>query len=227
MKIKICGITNLADALAAIDAGADLLGFNFYPGSPRYITPAACLQIHSEITTHQCSIQTVGVFVNASSQEIASILDLCGLDLAQLSGDESQETLAALGERAFKGLRLRDPQTAAAALAALQERATPPACLVDSYRPGSYGGTGQTGDWGLAQALARRSPILLAGGLTPENITLAVQQVRPWGVDVASGVETAPGKKDACKVREFIQNARQAARAVPVTIPPAQPGILG
>ena len=211
MKIKICGITNLGDALSAIDAGADLLGFNFYQKSPRYISPEACAEIQSSILNHQSSILTVGVFVNSPAGEIVSILDQCGLELAQLSGDESTETLAVLGERAFKALRLQQPEMAAKAVASLPARFTPPACLVDAYRPGEYGGTGQTADWGLAAGLASRVPILLAGGLTPENVAAAIRQVHPWGVDVASGVEASPERKDPYKVRQFIQNARQAS----------------
>jgi phosphoribosylanthranilate isomerase len=230
MKIKICGITNLNDAHSAIDSGADMLGFNFYSKSPRYITPEACASIQSSILNRKSSIITVGVFVNSSVEEITSILDLCSLNLAQLSGDEPLGTLAVLGEKAFKALRLRDPEGAAAALAWLPARAAPPACLVDAYRPGEYGGTGQSADWDLATGLARRAPILLAGGLSPENVAAAVRQVLPWGVDVASGVEAVPGKKEAHKVRQFIQNARDAVRReiVPVEIASRQdlPAIL-
>jgi phosphoribosylanthranilate isomerase len=221
MKIKICGITNLDDARLAIHAGADLLGFNFYRKSPRYITPESCAEIRSSIINHQSSIRTVGVFVNMSANEIRSILNLCGLDLAQLSGDETPQTLAALGKRAFKAVRLGDPQIAAATLASIVEHDSAPACLVDAYHPGQYGGTGQTADWGLASDLARQVPILLAGGLTPENVATAVQQVHPWGVDVASGVESAPGQKDEKKVRLFIQNARRAARTETFPVVPA------
>ena len=221
MRIKICGITNLNDAISAIDAGADLLGFNFYSKSPRYITPEICVQIQSSIINHRSSIASVGVFVNSSAEEILSILDMCELNLAQLSGDESPETLAALGERAYKALRPRAPQVAAATLASIPERASAPACLVDAFRPGQYGGTGQTADWSIASDLARRAPILLAGGLTPENVATAVRQVHPWGVDVASGVESDPGKKDAQKIRLFIQNAIQASHIEALPVLPA------
>ena len=196
-----------------------MLGFNFYPKSPRYITPETCAEIQSSIANRQSPIVSVGVFVNSSVDEITSVLDQCGLHLAQLSGDEPKETLAALGGRAFKALRLRDLESVAAALTSIPSRASPPACLVDAYQPGEYGGTGQTADWALAADLARRAPILLAGGLTPENVAAAVRQVHPWGVDVASGVEAGPGKKDAEKVRQFIQNAREAAcRGIPPVV---------
>ncbi|MBN2387775.1 MAG: GNAT family N-acetyltransferase [Anaerolineales bacterium] len=208
MKIKICGITSREDALEAIDAGAEWLGFNFYPGSRRALTLEACAAIQSAIAERPASIVSVGVFVNASAAAIAAVLDRCGLDLAQLSGDEPPETLAALGERAFKALRISQADTASAQVEALPVRSSPPTCLMDAYLPGAFGGTGQTADWSLARRLARQAPILLAGGLTPDNVAAAVQQVRPWGVDVASGVESSPGVKDAARVRAFIQAVR-------------------
>jgi indole-3-glycerol phosphate synthase/phosphoribosylanthranilate isomerase len=206
-RIKICGITTLDDALAAVEAGTDMLGFNFYPKSKRYVTPEACRQIASRITDHGSRITLVGVFVNSPPDEISAILNSCGLGLAQLSGDEPSEFLAALGSRAFKGIRLislEEAQTDAARFA----RSTPPALLVDAYRPGEYGGTGHTGDWMLARALATQYPILLAGGLTPGNIAQAVTRVRPWGVDVASGVESSPGRKDPAKMKAFVRATR-------------------
>ena len=209
MKIKICGITNLEDALAAIEAGADMLGFNFYPKSPRYITPEQCALIVSSVYRLRSTVVFIGVFVNSPAEQIAAILDQCGLHLAQLSGDEPLSDLEALGPRAFKALRIRDPQSAPAMLANLPPRADPPACLLDAHVPGQYGGTGQTADWSVAADLARQASILLAGGLTPENVAEAVRQVRPWGVDVASGVEAGPGKKDAARMRAFVQNALQ------------------
>jgi phosphoribosylanthranilate isomerase len=210
MKTKICGITSEDDALMCIDAGADMLGFNFYSKSPRYITPEACVAIQSKITNHKSQITTVGVFVNSQPEEILAILDFCKLDLAQLSGDEALQDLVSLNGRAFKALRIRDVETAPAMLAAIPVRMDPPACLIDSHVAGQYGGTGRTTDWVVAADLARRAPILLAGGLTPENVAVAVRQVQPWGVDVASGVESSPGKKDPFKVGRFIRNARAA-----------------
>jgi len=143
---------------------------------------------------------------------VLETMALCNLDLAQLSGDEPPSDLAALDGRGFKALRPRDPASAAQALASLPARSAPPACLVDACRPGEYGGTGQMADWNLAAGLARHASLLLAGGLTPGNVAAAVRQVQPWGVDVASGVEAAPGKKDPEKVRQFIVNARHAIR---------------
>ncbi len=207
MQVKICGITRLEDALAAVDAGADMLGFNFYPASKRYISPADCTDIQNGLAQHGMDVATVGVFVNTDFETIMQTLDHCHLDLAQLSGDEPPDLLARLGEKAFKSIR---PQTIAEAFVAVDAyppRRTPPALLVDAYQPGAYGGTGVVGDWSLACDLALQMPLLLAGGLTPENVAEAVRQVQPWGVDVASGVESAPGIKDAGKMRWFIAAA--------------------
>ena len=210
-RVKICGITARQDGLAAVDAGADMIGFNFYPKSKRYITPEACWRIVSALTQYASRITLVGVFVNASRAEIEAIADDCHLDLVQLSGDEPPEFLRALGPSALKGIRpasLEEAQTDAARFV----RSASPTLLVDAYRPGEYGGTGHTGDWELARALAEQYPILLAGGLNPDNVAAAVAQVRPWGVDVASGVESSPGKKDAQKMAAFISAVRHAVQ---------------
>jgi phosphoribosylanthranilate isomerase len=135
------------------------------------------------------------------------------LDFAQLSGDEPAETLAALPGRAYKALRLGQPGDVPGALARYTPTLPEPAWLVDAYRPGEYGGTGARADWSLARDLAAQSAILLAGGLTPDNVADAIRQVHPWGVDVASGVESAPGVKQAAKMRSFIQAAHQAENA--------------
>jgi indole-3-glycerol phosphate synthase/phosphoribosylanthranilate isomerase len=206
-RVKICGITTRQDGLAAVDAGADMLGFNFYPRSKRYIPPEKCVHIVSVLAQYTARVQLVGVFVNATRAEIEAITDECHLDLVQLSGDEPPEFLRALGLPTLKGIRpasLEEAQAAAARFA----RPAAPALLVDAYRPGEYGGTGHTGDWALARALAEQYPILLAGGLTPDNVAAAVAQVRPWGVDVASGVESSPSRKDAAKMKAFVQAAR-------------------
>jgi phosphoribosylanthranilate isomerase len=216
MKVKICGITSLEDAIMAVDAGADMLGFNFYPKSPRYIEPAACARLVERLMGHcNCSPQLVGVFVNSGLIEIVSTLNQCGLDLAQLSGDEPPELVNVLGERAFKGLRPADSAALEAALQQLLVRHQPPALLIDAYHPNAYGGTGKKADWSLARGLARLRPILLAGGLTPENVADAIKQVTPWGVDVASGVELSPGKKDPARVAAFIKAAKAKYKASP------------
>ena len=201
-RIKICGIKTETDALAAMDAGADLIGFNFYPKSPRYISVGRCRDIMSVIRQHGRVI-CVGVFVNASAADICATLDTCGLNLAQLHGDEPPEMLSRLGGRGFKAFRgipsSLDGFT----------RKDAPAFLVDASVKGEYGGTGITADWEGAAELAKNYPFLLAGGLTPENVAEAVRKVRPWGVDVASGVEYAPGEKDANKMKAFVREVRE------------------
>jgi indole-3-glycerol phosphate synthase/phosphoribosylanthranilate isomerase len=208
-RVKICGITTLKDAMAAVDAGADMLGFNFYPQSKRYIAPEKCVRIVSSLAQYTARVQLVGVFVNATHTEIEATADDCHLDLVQLSGDESPESLAAIGDNAFKGIRPTSLDEAQAD-AARYARSASPALLVDAYRPGEYGGTGHTGDWEVAQSLAEQYPILLAGGLNLDNVAEAVAQVRPWGVDVASGVESSPGRKDAGKMAAFVKAARES-----------------
>jgi phosphoribosylanthranilate isomerase len=201
--IKICGITCLADAQAAVEAGADTLGFNFYPRSARCIEPEACARITAVVRAEHPSIRLVGVFVNATADEIRAILGSCGLDLAQLHGDEPPEMLAQLAPLAFKAFR-GVPDHVEEYL----QRSEAPACLVDAAVQGVYGGSGVAADWEKAERIARRYPIFLAGGLNPENAADAMRQVRPWGVDVASGVESAPGVKDAAKMRAFVQAVR-------------------
>jgi phosphoribosylanthranilate isomerase len=197
-KIKICGIKTIDDALAAMEAGADLIGFNFYPKSPRYIDVGMCRNIMS-IMRRYGQILYVGVFVNASVEEIHATMQTCGLDLAQLHGDETSKVLQALDDKAFKAFR-GIPQSVAGF--ANQDA---PAFLVDASVKGVYGGSGVTADWNGAAELAKKYPLLLAGGLTPENVADAVQQVKPWGVDVASGVECRPGEKDANKMKAFVK----------------------
>ena len=210
MKIKICGITTLEDGLACAEAGANLLGFNFYPPSPRYISPEACAPIAVALRKRFPGLLLAGVFVNEPPASARVVAELCGLDLIQCSGDETPGMLHQCGPKAFKALRPLTANDLRAAAGMFPARALPPAFLVDAHRPGEYGGTGLTADWSLAAELAARLPILLAGGLTPENVAAAVRQVRPWGVDAASGVESAPGRKDALKVAALIAAARAA-----------------
>jgi phosphoribosylanthranilate isomerase len=197
-KIKICGIKTVTDALTAMDAGADLIGFNFYPKSPRYIDAGRCRDIMS-VMRRFGHITYVGVFVNASFGEIWATMDTCGLNLAQLHGDESSDLLDQLGAKAFKAFRGIPESVDGFA------RSDVPAFLLDASVKGMYGGSGVTADWSSAAELAKKHPILLAGGLTPENVAEAVRQVRPWGVDVASGVEYEPGRKDAEKMKAFVK----------------------
>lgn len=197
--IKICGIKTLPDALAAIEAGADYLGFNFYPKSVRFIEKSVCAEITSVLKREHPQIKLVGVFVNSSVDEIKDILQTCQLDLAQLHGDETPEIFAQLAPYAFRAFR-GIPESNAG-----YERDEAPLMLIDAAVKGVYGGSGVTADWTAAAELAKKYPLLLAGGLTPENVADAVRQVRPWGVDVASGVESAPGEKDAGKMKAFVR----------------------
>ncbi len=207
MKVKICGITCLEDARTALEVGADLLGFNFYPPSPRAISPETCASILVELRKGGFEAQMVGVFVNETPRRIWDILDYCGLDLAQLSGDEAPNTLEVLQGRAFKAIRPLDLPDAVRQACAYAQNKFSPTFLVDAYSLQQYGGTGQTGDWQVASMLSGRWPILLAGGLTPDNVAAAIRQVNPWGVDVASGVESRLGHKDPQKIVEFIKAA--------------------
>jgi phosphoribosylanthranilate isomerase len=200
--IKICGIKTLPDALAAIEAGADYLGFNFYPKSIRFIDKSVCAEITSVLKRENPQIKLVGVFVNSSVKEIKDILQTCQLDLAQLHGDETPETFAQLAPHAFRAFR-GIPESNAG-----YKRNEAPAMLIDAAVKGVYGGSGVTADWTAAAELAKKYPLLLAGGLTPENVADAVRQVRPWGVDVASGVESAPGEKDAGKMIQFVKEVK-------------------
>ena len=214
MKVKICGIKTYAEALCAVEAGADMLGFNFYPPSPRYIIPAECLRLQVKLQTAlhtiRQQVRMVGVFVNATPAEVKRIFEDCNLDLVQLSGDETPAMVDAFGERAFKALRPVSVEDLFQSVASYPQRGGPPAWLIDSYRAGEYGGTGLTADWRLARRVSIEAPILLAGGLNAANVAEAIRQVQPWGVDVASGVESQPGVKDPQKVIAFIQAARSA-----------------
>jgi len=188
----------MTDALAAMDAGADLIGFNFYPKSPRYIDVGRCRDIMSVMRKFG-HITYVGVFVNASVEEVRATMETCGLSLAQLHGDETLELLKELDGKAFKAFRGIPADMNGFA------REVAPAFLLDASVKDAYGGTGVTADWKGAAELAKTYALLLAGGLTPDKVTDAVRQVKPWGVDVASGVESAPGVKDAGKMKAFVQ----------------------
>jgi phosphoribosylanthranilate isomerase len=211
LQIKICGLTNLPDTLAAVEAGADYLGFNFYDRSPRCISPEACARLRGELLRRGHTAITVGIFVNHSPVDVAALLDYCGLDLAQLHGEEQPEQLVPLWGRAFKSVRDPRGQDFEALRSYSPGR---PAFLLDANTAGAYGGTGTVGDWGAARPLAERYPLFLAGGLTPANVGAAIQSVRPWGVDVASGVEAEPGRKDHAKLQAFTAAARAAAAEI-------------
>jgi phosphoribosylanthranilate isomerase len=204
IKIKICGITNVEDAREAIAAGADALGFVMYRKSPRHVEPSMVRAIVAELPPF---VLPVGVFVNEDLLAVRSLMDECGLALAQLHGDETASYCEHLGRPALKAFRLKDRRSFLS-LAEFRGRANVRGFLLDAYSTDAYGGTGTTADWSLAQEVARATPVILAGGLTPSNVSAAIQVVRPHGVDVSSGVEERPGKKDGAKVRAFIEAAR-------------------
>jgi phosphoribosylanthranilate isomerase len=211
-RVKICGITNLKDARAAIEAGADLLGFIFYEPSPRYISPETVRAIIQALDGSLPGL--VGVFVNTPLQSVQQIMEFCRLDAAQLHGDESPEFVAHFQGCSYKALRPQTEADAEALLARYQPAPPPahlPAFLIDAYHPNLYGGTGHVTDWTVAGGIARRYPILLAGSLTPANVGEAIRAVQPWGVDVSSGVEAEKGKKDHEKVRAFVREAKRNA----------------
>lgn len=211
MKIKICGITNVDDARAALEAGADLLGFNFYLKSPRYVAPEKARDIAAQIRLEGHRPLLVGVFVNSPVAAVQSILEIAQLDLAQLHGDEPVHVVEQLQGRGFKALRPTSETEAEMGAKGFAPYGPPaPVLLLDAYRQDQYGGTGQTADWSIATKLAQQYPILLAGGLTPDNVAEALRQVRPWGVDVASGVEVSPGKKDVEKMRVLVDRVRSS-----------------
>jgi len=222
MKVKICGITNLEDALVAVDAGADYLGFIFYSPSKRSIDITTASDIVQKLRQRADCPVLVGVFVNETAVTMAHVLDTVGLDLAQLSGEEVPKLIGDEGSpiygRSYKALR---PASLAEAEADAEwyvnkkqktengKRKTIPSLLIDTYHPTMRGGTGETGDWTISAKLAETIPgLMLAGGLSADNVADAVRQVRPFAVDVASGVEASPGKKDHALVRAFIQNAK-------------------
>ena len=196
---KVCGITDQAGAGAAVSAGADALGFIFYAPSPRSTTPAVAARIAATLPE---SVLRVGVFVNASIQEIQTIRDKVGLDIIQLSGDETPDLCRQLGERVWKALRL-PPGSSLVEAEALALPYAEWTLLLDAGGASRYGGTGEIADWNIVAGLAARYRLVLAGGLRPDNVAEATSQVRPWAVDVASGVEAEPGRKDKHKLRAF------------------------
>jgi phosphoribosylanthranilate isomerase len=204
IKIKICGITNLDDALAAADAGADALGFNFYKKSPRYIEPERAIEIIAQLPPF---IMPVGIFVNEREERIREIQHMTCIQAIQLHGDESPEFCQRFENRVIKAFQVRDKES-------IKHMAhyRVGAFLLDSYKDGLRGGTGTTFDWHLAVVAKTFGRIILAGGLTPENVTEAVKLVQPYGVDVAGGVEKEKGIKDHAKLKKFIAEVRRASR---------------
>ena len=206
IRVKICGITNPEDALAAAGAGADLLGFVFYPPSPRYVEPIRAGEVIDVVRHAFPTVGFVGVFVDETLGSVQQAVSQCGLDYVQLHGSEPPEMIDALMERGtkvIKAFRVRDR----ASLSGIERyRAT--VYLLDAFVPEQMGGTGRSFDWTLAAEAKEYGPILLAGGLTPENVHQATCAVRPWGVDVSTGIETTPGHKDHDRLRHFIAAAK-------------------
>jgi phosphoribosylanthranilate isomerase len=204
VRVKICGVTRLEDAKEAWAAGADALGLNFYPRSPRYVQPEVAAAL---ARTRPALGAVVGVFVNESPDTIRARVRECGLTVVQLHGDEPPEACTGFGVPVIKALRVRGPEDVAKArtYVGAGDVAT---LLLDGAAPG-YGGGGVTFDWSLVARLTDAGlPVLVAGGLGPDNVAEAVRATRPYGVDVASGVESSPGIKDARAVRAFIRNAK-------------------
>jgi phosphoribosylanthranilate isomerase len=204
VRVKICGITNLEDARAAVEAGADALGFVFAP-SPRQIRPAKVSEITSELPPF---INKVGVFVDADFEEIAGIMAECHLDLAQLHGSESPDLCKKLFPRAIKSFRVKGKE-----VLALLPQYKACAYLLDSFNPTIPGGTGLSFDWDIAREVSHYGNIILSGGLTPQNVHQAIVKVQPFAVDVSSGVEDSPGKKDHRLLRTFVKAAKQIENA--------------
>lgn len=202
VRVKICGITNLRDAHRALDLGADALGFVFFPGSPRAVSPEMARRI---IETLPPLVTTVGVFVNETIDDVREVRRMTGIALVQLHGDESPEAANALGPSVIKTIRVKGIESFGEI-----DRYQPRAFLLDAHTDAEYGGTGQRFAWDLAKHV-EGVPFFLAGGLTPDNVAEAIAATRPYGVDVSSGVESEPGHKDPVRLKAFIENAKAAA----------------
>ena len=197
IAVKICGITNIEDALLAVEAGADALGFIFAKKSSRLVNEEIVKRIIKQIPPF---VTTVGVFVNESLNVVQDIVEYCSLDIVKLHGNESPQYCSQLGRRVIKAFRIQDA-------ASLLELPKYHVCgyLLDTFVEGSDGGTGKRFDWNLATEAKKYGRIILAGGLNPENVAEAIVQIEPYGVDVSSGVECLPGKKDRAKMMEFVR----------------------
>jgi phosphoribosylanthranilate isomerase len=216
--IKICGITNVEDARMVVESGADAVGINFYAGSPRFVPIERAMHVAAVVPKR---VVKVGLFVNANVETISAACDGLGLDLVQLHGDEPPEFVAALGRRpVMRAFRVGEDGLTPVAeyLKRCRElRCVPRMVLLDAFRAGHYGGTGNVADWDRIRrerALLGEMPLVLAGGLTPDNVAAAIEAVRPAAVDAASGVESSPGHQDAGLVRRFVEAARAAFDAI-------------
>ena len=200
VRVKICGNVTLKDTMAAVEAGADAVGFVFYARSPRVVSPKAVAAIVSHLPPF---VTPVGLFVNEKPEVIRRIASDCGIRLVQLHGEESPQYCAELKLPVLKGIRVRTREDVANLSAYRVD-----AILLDAYVEGIAGGTGTTFDWSLAVEAKTWGPIILAGGLTPDNVGEAISRVRPYGVDVSSGVESSPGAKDHAKVKAFVETVK-------------------
>jgi len=204
VRVKICGITNPEDAVTAVDAGADALGFMFYEQSPRLVSFKQAATIIGEVPP---LVAKVGVFVNPSDDMVRRAIAEAGIDTLQFHGEEPPDFCRRFGLKIIKAFRVRDADSMAAAHSYATE-----AWLLDSFVAGQHGGTGAQFNWDLAaDAVRKHKRVILAGGLSPANVAEAVRKVRPFGLDVSSGVESTPGKKDPGKVRDFIAAAKSVA----------------
>ena len=200
VKVKVCGMTNLKDTLVAVEEGADAVGFIFYKKSPRSVTMKLVREIILELPPF---VDTVGVFVDETAEQINKIADNCNLDLIQLHGNESPTFCKRMRRRVIKAFRVKDMQSVKK-LSSYQVSGF----LLDTFSESLQGGTGKVFDWNLALPAKKMGPVIMAGGLTPNNVQQAIRQVRPYGVDVCSGVESQPGIKDHKKIRAFLKNAK-------------------
>jgi len=205
VKVKICGMTRLQDAVLAAEYGATAVGFIFYKKSPRSITMKAAREIIAKLPPF---VDTVGVFVNETAQKVNKVADYCGLDIVQLHGDESPAFCRKIHRRVIKAFRIKDMQS----LKLLQKYSVS-GFLLDTFSENAHGGTGKVFDWNLAHPAKKMGPVILAGGLTARNVRQAIRQVRPYGVDVCSGVEKSPGIKDPEQVRAFLENIRSGSKS--------------
>ncbi len=215
VQVKICGVRTLTDALSAAHAGADMLGLNFYPHSPRYLKPIDAAKL-TETLRQTLGNETpllVGIFADESAGDMLQVADVAGLDLIQVSGNEALEVMKALKGRAVKAIHPKTTQQAVEQAQAFAPYAPDdermPSLLLDAHHKRLYGGTGLQASTSVALAVKEFVPrLMLAGGLTPDNIAERVDAIRPWGVDVASGVESEPGIKDSVMMRAFTQQAK-------------------
>ena len=201
VKVKICGITNVDDAMAAVDFGADALGFVFYRGSPRYISPDDAAEIARKLPPF---ITSIGVFVDEKTEEIEKIIASTGIDIIQLHGEETPD-MCRFSRRIIKAIRVKSLESLDS-LVNYKDRVS--AFVLDTFAPDIVGGTGLIFNWDIAEYAKQFGRIILAGGLNPDNISEAVRRVRPYGVDVSSGIELKKGKKDHNKLKLFIERAK-------------------